>query len=420
MLADGSGLSSDNRLTCDAARRRARPRRRRPVRSAPGCRSPARRARWPTSSPTRRWPGGCGPRRARSTRTAEGAVGLRRRSTGGATIEFSLRAERPDADDRRRPPIWDALGDVLATYPAARRPSTLGPATRSADLAAERHAPSAVRLAGDGGAADVPARHRAAAGRACCRCTCSSRATASSSSTACDDGEPEFGVALIERGQRGRRRRPAHATSARSPGWSRSSELDGRPLRARRRRHAADPGRRLAARRPVPARRRRRLAGRGRRRRRRSRRAGRRGRTARLRRVLALAVELGEPADRPRRRDRDDPLLASYHLAALGADRPGRPLPAARCARPAEPARPARPSCSTTSRRCCGSASAERRTRSAPTPIDGGRERAAPVVLRTAPCRTPRRRTTAERQRARSATSSTSSRRTPSRRRSAR
>ena len=74
-----------------------------------------------------------------------------------------------------------------------------------------------------------------------------------------DDGDPEFGVTLIERGSEvgGGDQRTDVGVVAR---MVRVEALAGRPLRHRHGRHAADPRQRLAARRPVPARRRRRLA----------------------------------------------------------------------------------------------------------------------------------------------------------------
>ena len=57
--------------------------------------------------------------------------------------------------------------------------------------------------------ADVPARHRAAAGRRCCRCTCSNRGTEQLVRDCLEAPEHEFGVDADRARLRGRRRRPA-------------------------------------------------------------------------------------------------------------------------------------------------------------------------------------------------------------------
>ena len=131
--------------------------------------------------------------------------------------------------------------------------------------------------------------------------------------------EHEFGVVLIDRGHEvgGGDVRRATGTVAR---MVQVAELDGgrfAVVAVGTRRIRVDAWLR---RRPVPARRRRRLARRPTNRRRRRRRGPRRpvpARRVQVRRIAALAIELGDVAGDPSTDLSDDPLVGSYQLAVL-------------------------------------------------------------------------------------------------------
>ena len=136
VLADGSGLSNDNRATCNAfvdvlaAQRAHRSARRRPARRrrvghaggrvhrVGGDRAVAGQDRHARQRAVQRRSAG-----------GEDAVGLPPRSRAAGPIEFSLllNATGTLTDQSVYRPIWDAFVDVLATYPAGPTPAELGP-----------------------------------------------------------------------------------------------------------------------------------------------------------------------------------------------------------------------------------------------------------------------------------------------------
>ena len=288
------------------------------------------------SSPTRRSPGGCRPRPARSA--TRRSTPTRRRSRrcrgylpvdGGGDDRVLAAAQRPGHADRpeRLPPDLGLVRRRARGLPVGPSPP-----------------PSSAR----GRVARWARRCRCSRWAACC---CPGRSLPLHvfepryrqlviDCLADDTGDPEFGVTLIERG-----RRSAAATSARrsarSPGWCRSEPLDRRPLRRRSASAAAGstverwlpddpypiadvergptaPGRRRVLHHPIG-------------------RARRRVRDVRrlAHEAAAAAAPIGEAAS-PDTDDSvqlgDDPVLASYQLATCRRSAP--PTATGCCMRP--------------------------------------------------------------------------------------